>query len=149
MVDTQVLMAEKKWTRFPLSEEREVLVVSRLGDFFAVKRGIATGDNKYFILTRADIEGKGLPLSQFKPILPSPRYLVGMEVMADALGFPAMEKQLFVLDCRLAIDEVERLYPRLYEYLQVGVRSGVSQGYLCRSRKVWYAQESRSPLAQA
>jgi adenine-specific DNA-methyltransferase len=39
MVDAQVLMAEKKWTRFPLSEEREVLAVPRLGDFFTVKRG--------------------------------------------------------------------------------------------------------------
>jgi adenine-specific DNA-methyltransferase len=144
MVDARVLMAEKKWTRFPLSEEPEVLAVLRLGDFFVVKRGIATGDNKYFILTRDDIDSKGLPLSQFRPILPSPRYLVGTEVMADDMGFPAMEKQLFVLDCRLPINEVERLYPELYEYLQVGVRSGVSQGYLCRSRKVWYAQESRS-----
>jgi adenine-specific DNA-methyltransferase len=70
-------------------------------------------------------------------------------VKANELSFPNLEKQLFVLNCRLAIDEVERLYPRLYEYLQVGVRSGVSQRYLCRSRKVWYAQESRSPLAQA
>ncbi len=144
MVDAQVLMAEKKWTRFPLSEEREVLAVPRLGNFFTVKRGIATGDNKYFILTREDIDAKGLPLSQFRPILPSPRYLVETEVRADELGFPAMEKQLLVLDCRLAIDEVKLLYPMLYEYLQVGVKNGVPQGYLCRNRKVWYAQESRS-----
>jgi adenine-specific DNA-methyltransferase len=144
MVDAQVLIMEKKWTRFPLSEERQVLSVPRLGDFFAVKRGIATGDNKYFILTRADIEIKGLPLSQFRPILPSPRYLVEMEVRADERGFPDLEKQLFVLDCLLPIDEVERLYPRLYEYLQKGIRSGVSQRYLCRSRKVWYTQENRS-----
>jgi adenine-specific DNA-methyltransferase len=144
MVDARVLMAEKKWTRFPLSEEREVSLVPRLGDFFTVKRGIATGDNKYFILTRDDIESKDLPLSQFKPILPSPRYLRGTEVKADREGCPDLENLLFVLDCRLAIEEVERLYPRLYEYLQMGIENGVSQRYLCKSRKLWYAQESRS-----
>jgi adenine-specific DNA-methyltransferase len=144
MVDARVLRAEKKWTRFPLSEEREISLVPRLGDFFTVKRGIATGDNRYFILTRQDIESRGLPLSQFKPILPSPRYLRGTEVKADRGGYPALENPLFVLDCRLAIEEVERLYPRLYEYLQMGIESGVSQRYLCKSRKLWYAQESRS-----
>jgi hypothetical protein len=44
---------------------------------------MATGDNKYFILTQSDIEGKGLPTSQFKPILPSPRHLSGIEVETD------------------------------------------------------------------
>jgi predicted RNA methylase/predicted aspartyl protease len=144
VLDAKVLMTEQKWTRFPLSGERQVLQVPRLSDFFTVKRGIATGDNKYFVLTKTDIESRGLPLSQFRPILPSPRYLVETEVRADKMGFPDMENQLFVLDCRLAIDEIERLYPELYEYLQLGVSSGVSGGYLCRSRKIWYAQESRS-----
>ena len=144
IVSAKVLKDENKWSRFPVSDERDMLTTPRLSDFFSVKRGIATGDNKYFILTKSDIESKGLPISQFKPILPSPRHLSGIEVETDDLGYPSIEDKLFVLDCKLAISEVERLYPELYTYLQVGIRTGVADRYLCKSRKLWYAQENRA-----
>lgn len=143
-VNTRILVSEKKWTRFPLNDERDNSISHRICDYFSVKRGIATGDNKYFVLKKTDIEKRGLPISQFRPILPSPRYLQATEIEADNFGNPAIENQLFVLDCKLPIDEVERLYPELYEYLQEGIRSGISERYLCKNRKIWYAQESRT-----
>lgn len=115
-----------------------------MSDFFSVKRGIATGDNKYFILTQADLENRGLPISQFKPILPSPRHLAEIEIATDSRGYPAIDPQLFVLDCKLPISEVKQLYPELYSYLQEGINIGVSDRYLCKSRKLWYAQENRA-----
>jgi adenine-specific DNA-methyltransferase len=132
IVTARVLVNEKKWSRFPVSNEREIIDTPRLSDFFSVKRGIATGDNKYFILTRSDIESKGLPISQFKPILPSPRYLSGIEVGTDDLGCPAIDPQLFVLDSKLAISEIEHLYPELYAYLQEGIKSGVADDICAR-----------------
>jgi adenine-specific DNA-methyltransferase len=144
IVSTEVLRDEKKWSRFPVSDEREVLITPRLSDFFSVKRGIATGDNKYFILTESDIERRDLPMSQFKPILPSPRHLAGIEVGADDRGYPAIDLQLFVLDCKLEISDVKQLYPELYVYLQEGIKRGVADRYLCKSRKLWYAQENRA-----
>lgn len=62
---------------------------------------------------------------------------------ADENGFPALENQLFVLDCKLPLDEIKRTYPELYNYLKEGVHSGVSERYLCKSRKIWYSQENR------
>ena len=143
-VSVSVLEKEKKWTRFPLSEEREENNKPRLNDFFAVKRGIATGDNKFFVLTREQIESRGLPLEQFRPILPSPRHLNVTEIKSDENGYPEIENQLFVLDCKLPFDEVKRNYPELYEYLEEGIQAGVSERYLCKSRKVWYSQENRA-----
>jgi len=137
------LVKEKKWSRFPLSGEREVRNTPKLSDFFTVKRGIATGDNKFFILSRSCIEDLGLPLDQFRPILPSPRYLNTSEVKADINGNPDIENQLFVLDCKLPLDEVRKIYPKLYSYLEEGVQSGVSERYLCKNRKIWYSQENR------
>ena len=137
------LATERKWTRFPLADKREQNNAPKLSNFFAVKRGIATGDNKFFVLTREQIESRGLPLEQFLPILPSPRYLDATEVKADKNGFPDIENQLFVLDCKLPPDEVRRVYPELYDYLEEGVQSGVSERYLCKNRKIWYAQENR------
>ncbi|CAN2044582.1 Type II methyltransferase M.SalI [Candidatus Magnetomoraceae bacterium gMMP-1] len=142
-VSLEVIATEKKWTRFPLSDEREESNEPKLSYFFAIKRGIATGYNKFFVLAREEIESRGLPLEQFRPILPSPRYLDTSEVKADKNGFPDIENQLFVLDCKLPIDEVKRVYPELYAYLEEGVQSGVSERYLCKNRKIWYSQENR------
>jgi adenine-specific DNA-methyltransferase len=142
-VSLSTLVAEKKWSRFPLSDEREENNEPKLSDFFTVKRGIATGDNKFFVLTREKIESRGLPLEQFRPILPSPRYLDATEVKADKYGFPDIENQLFVLDCKLPLEEVKQLYPELYNYLKEGIQTGVTERYLCKTRKIWYSQENR------
>jgi hypothetical protein len=142
-VSVSVLRKENKWTRFPLSEEREENNEPRLNDFFSIKRGIATGDNKFFILTREQIESRRLPLEQFRPILPSPRYLNITDIKSDENGYPEIESQLFVLDCKLPFDEVRRNYPELFKYLEEGIQAGVSERYLCKSRKIWYSQEQR------
>ncbi len=142
-INSDVLLKEKKWSRFPLSDEREGNDSPRLSDFFIVKRGIATGDNKFFILTSEQVEKRKLPIEQFRPILPSPRYLNVTEVKSDKNGLPDINNQLFVLDCKLPLDEVKQLYPALYAYLAEGIQTGVSERYLCKNRKVWYAQENR------
>lgn len=142
-VPTTILATETKWTRFPISSERLATDAPRLRDFFQVKRGIATGDNKYFVLSRAEIEAKQLPLSQFRPILPSPRYLDTVEVGTDRNGYPSLKNPLFVLDCKLSLETVSQQYPALYAYLQEGIAAGVSKKFLCQHRKVWYAQENR------
>jgi len=142
-ISISTLASEKKWTRFPLSDERETTVVPKLSDFFQVRRGIATGDNKFFILTRKEIESRSLPIEHFQPILPSPRYLNTSEIQADGNDFPDIENQLFVLDCKLPLAEVKDNYLPLYEYLEEGIQSGVPERYLCKSRKIWYAQENR------
>jgi len=145
-ISRQKLMAERKWTRFPLSNERNHAENGspKLSDFFAVKRGIATGDNKFFVLTREQITSKNLPIELFRPILPSPRYLNATEIEADENDYPDIENQLFVLNCKLPFDEIEKNYPELHKYLEEGIQSGVSERYICKNRKVWYSQERRS-----
>ncbi|HFQ5384974.1 TPA: Eco57I restriction-modification methylase domain-containing protein [Vibrio vulnificus] len=142
-VPLSVLEKEKKWTRFPLSEERKDTNVAKLKDFFTIKRGIATGDNKFFVLSRKEVEERHLPLDQFRPILPSPRHLNTIEVLSDENGYPDIDNQLFVLDSKLPLEEISRRYPTLFRYLEEGVQSGVSERYLCKNRKIWYAQENR------
>ena len=142
-VSIAVLSKEKKWTRFPLSDERTESGAPKLSDFFSVKRGIATGANSFFVIPREEVERRNLPIEQFRPILPSPRYLPETEVNTDEVGNPTIKNQLFVLDCKLPIDEIARIYPELYAYLQEGIKSGISERYLCRNRKIWYAQENR------
>ncbi|MEP5765550.1 MAG: Eco57I restriction-modification methylase domain-containing protein [Halieaceae bacterium] len=145
MVSRPTLAEEKKWTRFPLSESRNGRSGPVLGDYFSVKRGIATGDNKFFVMTPEQIEERKLPISQFIPILPSPRYLESDDLEADSNGNPLLDKRLFLLNCRLPLDVVRGQYPSLYDYLKAGEEGGVSEKYLCSSRKLWYLQEIREP----
>ncbi|WP_075591569.1 Eco57I restriction-modification methylase domain-containing protein [Labilibacter marinus] len=137
------LEKESKWTRFPQKNVRDSSNHSMLSDFFAIKRGIATGDNSFFILAKEEINRLNLPLEHFRPILPSPRYLKETEILSDENRNPIIEQKLFVLDCKLSLTEIEGRYPSLYSYIQTGIEKGVSNRYLCKNRKIWYAQENR------
>jgi len=143
-VPASALRGESKWTRFPISDVRKDVAHYQLSDFFAIKRGIATGSNKFFIVTRDQIELLGLPWEAFRPVLPSPRYIPEDEIEADDKGMPILDRRLFLLDCRLPEEKVKAKYPKLWEYLEHAKRD-VATRYLCRSRSVWYFQEERAP----
>lgn len=144
-VSTEALAAEAKWTRFPIQEVRGRHTGGVVSDFFKIRRGIATGDNGFFILPEEEIERRGLPFEAFRPILPSPRYVKVDEVDADAQGVPLLDKRLFLLDPGIPEDEVKRRFPALHAYLQEGRAKGLHERYLCRHRSLWYAQETRPP----
>ena len=138
------LIQERKWTRFPEKEIRNGEDIGEtLGDFFRIKRGLATGDNSFFIMPLDKIAELGMDMSFFKPILPSPRYLKTDLVYADDNGIPQIEPQYFLLDCELSEREIEEKYPATWDYLQSGIEQ-TSRKYLCKSRKKWYWQEQRA-----
>jgi adenine-specific DNA-methyltransferase len=146
------LANESKWTRFPKANIRIKENNPKLSDFFQIKRGIATGDNSFFILNAEQIESRQLPFEAFRPILPSPRYLPENEISSDSDGLPLIERQLFVLDTKLPESEIKERYPSLFEYLEQGKLSGTLDRYICQHREPWYSQENRPPppiLAEA
>ena len=142
-VAAETLRHDLKWTRYPMKERHAELSGPTLADFFEIKRGLATGSNKYFILSIDDIEERGLPIEAFRPILPSPRYLPKTEVLADGAGNPLLERRLFLLDCRLSEEEIKEPLPTLWAYLEEGKTQGIPHRYLCRHRSPWYSQENR------
>ncbi len=142
-IPVKSLTHERKWTRFPAAEIRDNSTMATLSDFFQIKRGLATGDNDYFILDADGIASRSLPMEVFRPILPSPRNLTENEVAADTDGLPLVTRQLFLLDTRLPQDEIRERFPALFAYLQDGKLRGVHKRYLCQHRSPWYAQENR------
>lgn len=143
------LNSKTKWTQYarPRTELATAEGAVRLRDLFDIKRGLATGDNAFFVLTNEQIEEHQLPWEFLRPILPSPRFLKVDEVLADAQGHPVLPQPLYLLSCDLAPAEIEARYPSLWAYLESGVRRQVDRGYLCASRKRWYLQEDRpAPL---
>jgi hypothetical protein len=145
----QQLADVSKWTSLPDTPLRYVTrSVERLnamiciGDLFDIRRGLATGANEFFILTRQLARDQGL-LEQFlRPILPSPRYLTNDVIRTDPEGYPIIEPLLVLLDCNLDENEVKR-FPTLRAYLEEGKLRGFADRYIPSHRSPWYKQEFR------
>ena len=116
-----------------------------LGDFFKVRRGIATGANGFFIMPRDEAQALGFQPSNIRPILPSPRYMDGLVIEAEADGWPVLDKQLALIDSALSLPELEAQDPALAAYLMTGEERGATGGYLVKKRSPWYRQEQRKP----
>ena len=145
LVPADTLRCDSKWTHYPMTAPRGAVDGPVLGDYFTIKRGLATGNNAYFILSPHEIELHKLPLEAFKPILPSPRYLRGTEVLGDRNGNPVLDRRLFLLDPPWEEAEIRERHPALWAYLERGKANGVAERYLCRHRSPWYSQERRPP----
>lgn len=144
-VPVETLRLDRKWTKHPMEESRSESSAPTLADLFEIKRGLATGNNRYFILPIEEIRERGLPIDAFRPILPSPRYLPRNEVLADETGNPVLDRRLFLLDCRLSEEEIKDKLPALAAYIEEGKSLGIADRYLCRHRSPWYTQENRPP----
>lgn len=144
-IPAKALACEAKWTRFPLSEIRCRKSAPTISDFFRITRGVATGDNRFFILSDEAIARRRLPPELFRPVLPSPRYLPDDEVSSDREGNPQVGRRLFLLDTRLSEEEIGARFPVLARYLDEGKANKVHERYICGHRSPWYVQESRLP----
>ena len=145
VVPLEELRRESKWTRYPKKGRNTNTDGPVLSDFFRIKRGLVTGKNSFFILSDDEIEGRGLPLEAFKPILPSPRYLANDEIRGDREGNPLLERRLFLLDPPWTEVEIQKEHPALWLYLEEGKNAGIPTHYICRHRAPWYRQEHRPP----
>lgn len=115
------------------------------GDLFDIKRGIATGANRFFIVDDNRVKEHELPQSCLTPILPSPRNLKTSLIESDQKGVPDLPTKYFLLDCQAPPEVVQSRYPNLWAYIKHGEELGIADKYLCSNRKVWYFQERRDP----
>jgi len=145
-VTVDELRNTRKWSSLPRVDGPAVEASAvLLGDAFTIRRGLATGDNSFFIRRLSEFDALGIPREFLKPILPAPRSVKVPVVVGDADGYPELEPKMALLDCPLPDEAIERDYPALWSYLEQGKENNVSEGYLAKSRKAWYFQEKREP----
>lgn len=149
-ITLEQLRESRKWTVYPSHTRNDRRTSSAgdevtLGDLFRIQRGIATGNNRFFVLERREAESHGFPKRYFRPILPSPRFLKTTVIEADQDGYPLIEPQLCVIDCDLPEAVLRVRHPALWAYLQTAEAHGIKDGYLVAKRKPWYRQEQRDP----
>lgn len=140
------LDASHKWNLLsekivPADDDEQI----RLGDLFDVKRGVATGNNTFFILSAAQASSLDLPSEFLRPILPAPRQIKERIIKADHHGLPESIPNYFLLDCPVQPESIQHDYPKLWNYLESGIARNIDKGYLCQHRDYWYSQEKRLP----
>ncbi len=145
MLSIGTLRASNKWTQFPGGSKKNEHGELTLGDLFAIKRGLATGANSFFMLSEERTRELDLPPQFLKPILPGPRHLTGDIIEALPGGAPDVSPRLYLLDCSEPEERIRTAWPRLYEYLQQGREQKIHTTYLASRRTPWYSQERRPP----
>lgn len=132
---------ETGFTRPPRYQDADEL---RLGDVARVMRGIATGANEFFFLTKQQVSEQKLNLSWFKRAIGRTRDCpveildVGRLEVLEGMGRPT-----WLLD--LPDVALEKLPAAAQKYLRKGERLAIPGRALVRMRKHWYRMEQRKP----
>ena len=121
-------------------QERHVGPV--LGDYVRTMRGIATGGNEFFFLTKDQVEDLGIPLDYTVRAIGRTRDVDDDEVTPQTLLRLEEEKRptyLLSLDGRPEAD-----FPQaIQKYLREGVKRDIDKRVLIKQRRAWYKMESR------
>lgn len=144
-IPLDMLRYSRKWTQFPTKTSTSNSGELKLGDIFAIKRGLATGSNSFFILSQQQVEDWSIPRQFLKPILPGPRHIQGDIIEANPDGSPAVSPQIYLLDCSEPEERIKTRWPRFHAYLQKGEKEEIAASYLASHRAPWYSQEQRPP----
>jgi hypothetical protein len=149
-IEVKLLNSKNKWSDIfinGVSSNDKEINNPKIKDLFLIKRGIASGNNSYFILTIDKVKEFKLPKKFLKSILPSPKYIDSIIIESDSDGSPHIPEKNYLLNCKKSIDIIEKESIELYNYLKLGEDRGVQNGYICKNRNPWYSQENReSPL---
>ncbi len=143
-VALDLLRQDPKWTKYPGTTKPIDPHATVLSQLFDVRRGVATGNNGYFIIPEANVQQLALPMWALKPILPGPRNLDLTHIQAREDGTPDIPHRLFLLDSEMDGETIRQSSPSLARYLDSGHEQGVPNRYLCAKRHPWYSQEQRT-----
>lgn len=115
---------------------------TRIGDHFDIRRGVVTGDNKFFVLSEDAAREKRIPRKSLRPILPSPRHVKADHIRSDSSWIPVNADRRCLLDCTgCSLDEL----PETVRACLASGAAATAKKNLCASRQVWYGQERRRP----
>ncbi|MGB4646042.1 MAG: hypothetical protein WBH82_00550, partial [Arcanobacterium sp.] len=146
-IPQSILDPNKKWGSLftgTISHLYDRARITKFGDYFKVSRGIATGNNKYFVRTRQEVQALGILSKELQPLLPPPRRLKINHVKSGDDGWPTLDEQLVLLSSDLPLEQLRVENPALAAYFEE-VDEKTANAYLVRNRTPWYKVESRKP----
>lgn len=113
----------------------------RIGDLFTVRRGIATGANSRFVLTKETVDRLTPDPRWIKPVLPKARHLPATRSKQSQDKPDVEAPQLWLIDTDTPMEEIELASPAFAEYLR-SIEREVGDRTLLRRRQPFYKQEN-------
>lgn len=113
-----------------------------LGDFFVVRRGIATGRNAFFMLTDVEVEKRKIPDSTLVPVISSIKKL-DVDIIDDATFSKLYSSGAKRWMLMLKPNDIH--LPSIRRYLTEGTLDGVANAFLAKQRRHWFALEDIEP----
>ncbi|GAA1751243.1 N-6 DNA methylase [Rothia terrae] len=102
-------------------------------------RGIATGDNSFFIFDKAQMEKSKIPVENFDLVIARSADITG-SILDNKLKNKMVENgKIKYLFNPIILDQYTQ------EYIDYGELSGVNKKYLCSKRNKWWKPEDKSP----
>lgn len=134
---------DKKWTPIILSlfsEQEPPNGFCKLSLYGSFTRGIATGANDFFALTKSKIEKYKLDENNYcKCITKSPQIRKAVFTEDDFNRLYNADKPVHCLDIK------DHGNPEIQNYIKEGEKLGYHERYLTKTRNTWYKIENRKP----
>ena len=112
-----------------------------LSDFATVMRGIATGANEFFFLTRQQAKDLQIAPEFLQPCVGRTRDVIGdVFVESDLQRLDQSSRPTLLLSLNKSLEELPQA---VINYLQKGVEAKLSERALIKTRNPWYKQEKR------
>jgi len=144
--DLDRVAGQRRWSFSFMTSAESTTSTLHLGDFFDVKRGIATGANSLFVLTAAQVDFLEVDRRWIRPLFPKARLVPDSIIRADKKGDPEPQSELWLIDTTDPLESIEARSSKFGFYLR-SIREKASQSALVRRREPFYSQERRpSPV---
>lgn len=132
-----------KWGRFFVSAENRVYPVfvklQRLSEYGRFSRGIATGANRFFVLSMSDIVRESLHAGDYQKCITKSQQLKGLVFTdADFSQLSDADSPVFLFAPGDSPSE------EALQYIKRGEDQGYNGGYITRNRNPWYKMETRN-----
>jgi adenine-specific DNA-methyltransferase len=142
--------AHDPWTpHLPSRAERIASLIegrtAKLGDYARVRRGIASGDNSFFCLTRGEAEAWGIEPEYLVPVVVGAKDLPPSGDLDEAFRGERIESgaRALLLFCHASKEVLAGT--NVLRYIEHGESLGLPERFNCRTRSPWYGVEQVPP----
>ena len=135
------LSASDKWqSRIAFASNTPSSAPCTIGDFCTVRRGIATGANSYFLLSKEDVSKYEIAEENIIPCV-----VKSADIKANVLTQPDLNTMIESSKPSYLFSPINLNCPGTRSYLEKGVEEQVDKKYLPAHRREWYRAENVTP----
>lgn len=137
------LDVNEKWGKYFVPAEESIRpsasLLTTLSEYGRFSRGIATGANEFFVLSKSDILKNGLSEESYVPCITKSQQLTGLTFTdGDFEELARKDKAVYLFSPKGEPDEAS------LRYIRFGEEKGYNNRFITRHRNPWYKTESRS-----